>query len=193
MSDSTQHKLSKIRPPRVQITYDVEIGDDVQMKELPLVVGIMSDLGAESLKSTQKMKDRKFVEIDGDNFDSVMESIEPRVTLTVDNKLVNDGSKINVELKFNKMEDFRPLSVVKQVPALNKLFEARRHLTDLLGKLDGNDKLDAMLTEIIEKTPELEKIKAAVAQEEAVEATEADGKDQKDDTKSEKDKDEPKE
>lgn len=166
MSNSTQHKLSKVRPPRVQITYDVEIGDDVQMKELPLVVGVMSDLGGKSEKSKQKLKERKFVDIDAENFDGVMNSIEPKVELSVDNKLTDENTKLNLELKFNKMEDFEPLNVVKQVPALAKLYEARTHLVDLLGKLDGNDKLDEMLTEIVQKTPELEEIKAATAAEE---------------------------
>ncbi|MBU2510642.1 type VI secretion system contractile sheath small subunit [bacterium] len=163
MSNSTQHKLSKVRPPRVQITYDVEIGDDVQMKELPLVVGVMSDLGGQSEKQQPKLKDRKFIDIDSDNFDSVIKSIEPRITLSVDNKLTNNDTKLNMELKFSKIDDFKPLNVVKQVPALNKLFEARSHLVDLLGKLDGNDKLDEMLSEIVNNTPELEEIKAATA------------------------------
>lgn len=161
MTNSTQHKLSKVRPPRVQITYDVEVGDDVQMKELPLVVGVMSDLSGDSVKEQPKLKERKFVDIDADNFDDVMSSIEPQVNISVDNKLSGEGTQLNLELSFNKMEDFKPLNVVKQVPALNKLFEARSHLVDLLGKLDGNDKLDEMLSEIVNNTPELEQIKAA--------------------------------
>lgn len=175
MSNSTQHKLSKVRPPRVQITYDVEIGDDVQMKELPLVVGVLSDLGGESLKKQPKLKDRKFVEIDADNFDDVMESIQPRIEIAVENKLTDDDAKLNLGLDFTKMDDFKPLNVVKKVPALNKLYEARSHLVDLLGKLDGNDKLDEMLTEIVNNTPELEQIKAATAQAET--GTENDKKD----------------
>lgn len=166
MSNSTQHKLSKVRPPRVQITYDVEVGDDVQMKELPLVVGVMSDLSGESVKKKPKLKERKFVEIDSENFDEVMASIQPRVEISVDNKITDEDTKLNMELDFNKMEDFKPLNVVKKVPALNKLFEARSHLVDLLGKLDGNDKLDEMLTEIVQNTPDLEQIKAATADEE---------------------------
>lgn len=166
MSNSTQHKLSKVRPPRVQITYDVEVGDDVQMKELPLVVGVMSDLSGQSVKKQPKLKERKFVDIDSENFDEVMASIQPRVEISVDNKLTDEDTKLNMELEFTKMEDFKPLNVVKKVPALNKLFEARSHLVDLLGKLDGNDKLDEMLTEIVQNTPDLEQIKAATADEE---------------------------
>lgn len=167
MSNSTQHKLSKVRPPRVHITYDVEVGDDVQMKELPLVVGVMSDLAGNSVKPQPKLKDRKFVEIDGENFDDVMASIEPRIQISVDNKLTHDDTKLNMELKFRKMEDFSPLNVVKQIPALNKLYEARSHLVDLLGKLDGNDKLDELLCDIVSKTPELEQIKTATSPAEA--------------------------
>ncbi len=181
MTNSTQHKLSKVRPPRVQITYDVEVGDDVQMKELPLVVGVMADLSGKSEKPQPKLKDRKFIDVDGENIDDVMVSIEPRVELSVENKLTDDDSKLNMELKFKKMADFEPLNIVKQVPALNKLFEARSHLVDLLGKLDGNDKLDEMLMEIVQQTPELEKIKAATLQGADDEAPEADkeGKDKK--------------
>lgn len=165
MTNSTQHKLSKVRPPRVQITYDVEIGDDVQMKELPLVVGVMADLSGKSEKPQLKLKDRKFIDIDSENFDNVMASIEPRIEISVENKLSDDDSKLNMELRFKKMEDFKPLSIVKQVPALSKLFDARSHLVDLLGKLDGNDKLDEMLMDIVQKTPELEEIKAATLQQ----------------------------
>lgn len=175
MSNSTQHKLSKIRPPRVQITYDVEIGDDVQMKELPLVVGVLSDLGGQSEKPQPKLKQRKFVDIDPDNFDSVMQSIEPRIEFSVPNKLTDDDTNLNLALKFNELEDFNPLNVVKQVPALNKLYEARSHLIDLLGKLDGNDKLDELLTNIVENTPELEEIKAATAPAEAPEQADGEG------------------
>lgn len=166
MSNSTQHKLSKVRPPRVQITYDVEVGDDVQMKELPLVVGVLSDLSGQSVKSQPKLKERKFIEIDSENFDDVMASIQPRVAIAVENRLTAETGKLNLELEFNKMEDFKPLNIVKHVPALNKLFEARSHLVDLLGKLDGNDKLDEMLSEIVKNTPELEQIKAATASQE---------------------------
>ncbi len=187
MSNSTQHKLSKIRPPRVQITYDVETGDDVQMKELPLVVGVMADLSAETEKPKQKLKKRKFVDIDGENFNEVMEAIEPRVELSVENKLTEDDTKLNMALKFSEIDDFKPLSIIKQVPALNKLFEARSHLADLLGKLDGNDRLDEMLTQIVANTPELEEIKAATAtaKPEAAEGEAAEGDEKPDEEKDE--------
>lgn len=156
MPESTQKKLSRIRPPRVQITYDVEIGDAIQMKELPFVVGIMADLSGKPAEALPKLKDRKFVEIDRDNFNDVLASCAPRLALRVDNKLAKDDSKLNVELSFRDIDDFGPVEVVKQIEPLRKLFEARQRLMDLLSKLDGNDKLDALLQEIVEN-PETQK------------------------------------
>ena len=166
MSESAQHKLSKVRPPRVQITYDVEVGDEVQMKELPLVVGVMSDLSGKSEKDKGLLKDRKFIDIDGENFNEVMTSIEPKVEMTVPNKLTDEEGSIRTEIKFKTMDDFNPYSVVQQVEPLRKLYEARSHLNDLLGKLDGNDKLENILAEVVENTPSLEEIKAASAPKE---------------------------
>jgi type VI secretion system protein ImpB len=162
------------------------VGDDVQMKELPLVVGVLSDLSGQSVKPQPKLKERKFIEIDAENFDDVMTSIQPRVAISVENRLTADDAKLNLELEFNKMEDFKPLNVVRNVPALNKLFEARSHLVDLLGKLDGNDKLDEMLSEIVKNTPELEQIKAATALQEDTPAVKEkkSGKAEKDSAKS---------
>lgn len=168
MSESTAHKLSRIRPPRVQITYDVETNGEVQQRELPLVVGIMSDLSGKSEVEKAKLKERKFVEIDRDNFNNVMESIAPRVSFTVDNQITGEG-KLPVDLTFADIDDFSPLEIVKNVPALKKLYEARSHLVDLLGKLDGNDKLDEMLQDIINNTPGLEEIKAATQKEDGAE------------------------
>jgi type VI secretion system protein ImpB len=150
MPESTQKKLSRIRPPRVQITYDVEIGDAIQMKELPFVVGILADLSGRPVEALPKLKDRKFVEIDRDNFNDVLAFCAPRVAFRVDNKLADDDSKLSVELQFKNIDDFNPAEVVKQIEPLRKLFEARQRLMDLLGKLDGNDKLDALLREIAE-------------------------------------------
>jgi type VI secretion system protein ImpB len=160
MAESTQHKLDRIRPPRVQITYDVEIGDAIQKKELPFVVGIMADLSGKPEQPLAKLKDRKFVEIDRDNFNDVLASSAPRLTYRVDNKLTNDGSKLNVELRFRNLDDFNPTNVVNQIEPLRKLLEARRRLTDLLGKLDGNDKLDELLQEVVSNTDGLKELKA---------------------------------
>ena len=161
MPESTQHKLDRIRPPRVQITYDVEIGGAIQKKELPLVMGILADLSGKPEEALPKLKDRKFVEIDRDNFNDILKSITPRVTMQVDNKLSKDGGKTNIELKFHHMDDFSPLNIVKQVEALRKLFESRQKLNDLLAKLDGNDALDHMLQTVTGNADEMKQLKAA--------------------------------
>lgn len=163
MPESTQKKLSRVRPPRVQITYDVEIGDAIQMKELPFVAGIMADLSGKPAEALPKLKDRKFVEIDRDNFNDVLASCAPRLALSVDNRLAKDDTKLNVELKFRSIDDFNPAAVVKQIEPLNKLFEARQRLMDLLAKLDGNDKLDALLQEIVDNPDNQKALKASTA------------------------------
>jgi len=162
MAESTQHKLDRIRPPRVQITYDLETGGAIQKKELPFVVAIMSDLSGQPEEALPKLKDRKFVEIDRDNFNDVMGAIAPRLALRADNKLANDGSKMSVVLQFNNMDDFNPVAIVKQVEPLRKLLEARQRLTDLLAKLDGNDTLDSLLQDVVQSTEGLQEIKATI-------------------------------
>jgi type VI secretion system protein ImpB len=147
--ESTQHKLDRVRPPRVQITYDVEIGDAIEMKELPFVAGVLGDFAGNPEEALPGMKNRKFVEIDRDNFDQVMAGLKPRLTYAVENKLQNDGSRLGVELKFNKMEDFEPDNVVQQVEPLRKLVEARKKLSDLRSKMDGNEKLENLLSDVI--------------------------------------------
>lgn len=162
MPESTQHKLDRVRPPRVQITYDVETGGAIVMKELPFVVGIMADLSGKPTEALPKLKDRKFVEIDRDNFNDVLASAKPRLAFQTDNKLANDDTKLNVELTFQDLDDFAPVNVIKQVEPLRKLFEARERLTDLLAKLDGNDALDSLLQDIVANTEGLNEIKASV-------------------------------
>jgi type VI secretion system protein ImpB len=152
MAESRQHTLDRVRPPRVQITYDVEIGGAIEMKELPFVVGILADLSGMPSAPLPKLKDRKFVEIDRDNFNDIMASIKPRLALRVANKLSNDNSQMSAELFFNSMDDFEPLNIIKQIPTLSKLYEARIRLRDLLAKLDGNDALDELLQEVLTNT-----------------------------------------
>src|SRR6059058_3985234 len=113
--ESTQHKLDRVRSPRVHITYDVETGGAIELKELPFVVGVLGDFSGKPEEALPPMKNRKFVEIDRDNFDQVLAGMKPRLAYTTENKLQDDGSKIGVELKFNKMEDFEPDNVVQQV------------------------------------------------------------------------------
>lgn len=147
--ESLQHKIDRVRPPRVQITYDVEIGGAIELKELPFVVGVMGDFVGKPEEPLPAFKNRKFVEIDPDNFDQVMAGMSPRLAFTIDNKLQDDGSKMGVELKFNSIEDFEPDRVVQQVEPLRKLVEARQKLSDLLSKMDGNDKLESLLEDVM--------------------------------------------
>ncbi len=156
--ESLQHKLDRVRAPRVQITYDVEIGDAIEMKEIPFVVGVLADLSGKPDQPLPKLKDRKFVEIDRDNFNNVLEGMKPRVAFKVDNKLSGDDTKLAVELRFKSMDDFHPENVANQVTPLRKLIETRQRLSGLLGKLDGNDKLDELLQEIVANTDSLEKL-----------------------------------
>jgi type VI secretion system protein ImpB len=157
---SIHDKLERVRKPRVHITYQVETGGAAVEKELPFVVGILGDFSGNPTEPLKPLKDRKFIQIDRDNFNDVMASSTPRIAVQVPNKLSKAGGFLNAELRFNSMEDFEPLSVVKQVPAMKKLLEARGRLNDLLGKLDGNDDLDAKLQEIVANTDSLKKIKS---------------------------------
>ncbi|MCO3338765.1 type VI secretion system contractile sheath small subunit [Pseudomonas aeruginosa] len=170
MAESTQHKLDRVRPPRVQITYDVEIGNAIEKKELPLVVGILADLSGKPDTPPAKLVERRFVDIDRDNFNEILSSISPRATLQVDNIISGDDSKLNVELRFNHIEDFDPVNLVKQVVPLRRLFEARQRLRDLLTKLDGNDDLDQLLQDVVANTEGLQEIKAARPEAEAAPA-----------------------
>lgn len=147
--ESTQHKLDRIRPPRVHITYDVEIGGAIELKELPFVVGVLGDFSGKPEEPLPRLKERKFVEIDRDNFNQVLAGMKPRLAYNVDNKLTDDGSKMGVELRFGAIEDFEPDQVVQQVEPLRRLVEARKKLSDLLSKMDGNDKLEQLLQEVI--------------------------------------------
>ncbi len=161
--DSTQQKLSRVRPPRVQITYDVEVGDAIETKELPFVLGVMGDYSGNRKEPLEKLKDRKFVQIDKDNFDDVLKGMAPRLTLQVDNRLLDDNSKMAVELNFEKLEDFEPARLVDQIDPLRHLLEIRGKLSDLRNKVIGNDKLEVLLDEIVRDTEKLKSIAAEKA------------------------------
>ncbi|OHX20074.1 type VI secretion system contractile sheath small subunit [Chromobacterium sphagni] len=156
--ESTQKKLSRVRPPRVQITYDVEIGDAIETKELPFVLGVLGDYSGHSKEPLPKMKERKFVQIDRDNFDEVLKGMAPRLAMKVDNALKDDGSQLSVELNFESLADFEPQNVVRQIDPLNQLLEARTRLADLRNKLAGNDKLEELLDEVVRDTEKLRQI-----------------------------------
>lgn len=175
MSDSLQKWVGRNRPPRVQITYDVEIGGAVEKKELPLVVGLLADLSGQPLVAPPKLKARRLVDIDRDNFNEVMAKIAPRLDLSVPDTHEKNGN-LKIELNFTEFDDFHPEAIVRQVPRLAKLLEARRQLRDLLGKLDGNDELDSLLDNIVQNTEELKALQTegggAPAAEVAAEAAE---------------------
>ena len=135
-SESVQKRLQKVRAPRVQMTYDVEIGDAIENKELPFVVGVLGDFGNDPNADKKKLKDRKFVSLDASNFDEVLGGIAPAV-------------------QFREMADFRPEAVVQQVAPLKGLLDARTKLADLRNKLAGNDKLDDILSEVLGNTEKL--------------------------------------
>ena len=162
MGESSQHKLDRVRSPRVQITYDVELGDAVEKKELPFLVGVMADLSGKPAEPLAKMKERRFVEIDRDNFDQIMQKNKPRLAFRVPNKLKGaegENEELSVELNFNKFEEFNPGKLIEKVPSLKKLHDARKRLKDLLAKLDGNDKLEEILQSITEDTDKLAELK----------------------------------
>ena len=156
--ESTQHKLDRVRSPRVQITYDVETDGAIELKELPFVLGILSDLSGKPDEPLPRVRDRKFVEIDRDNFDAVMSGMKPRLAYRVDNTLTNDDSKLALELRFNSLEDFEPEQVARQIEPLRKLLETRTQLAALLAKADGNERLSEKLQEIISNTELLKKV-----------------------------------
>jgi type VI secretion system protein ImpB len=154
-SESVQKRLQKIRAPRVQMTYDVEIGDAIENKELPFVVGVLGDFGGNPDSEKKRLKDRKFVAIDQGNFDEVLAGVEPVARFAVQNRLSAAGGNFPVALHFRTMADFRPESVVQQVEPLRKLLDARTKLADLRNKLAGNDKLEDLLTEVLNNTDSL--------------------------------------
>jgi type VI secretion system protein ImpB len=159
MADSLQKWVGRNRPPRVQITYDVEIGDAVEKKELPMVVGLLADLSGQPATPLPKLKDRRLVEIDRDNFNEIMGKISPRLDLSVADTMKGEGN-LKIELNFKEFDDFHPEAIVKQVPRLAKLLEARQQLRDLLAKLDGNDELDNLLENIVANTEDLKKVQS---------------------------------
>lgn len=154
--ESIQKRLQRVRPPRVQLTYDVEIGDAIEQKELPFAMGVLGDFSGNSEVPQPKLKDKKFVNIDLDNFDEVMAAMAPRAVYRVPNKLTESGGEFAVEMKFNAMDDFRPEAVVQQVEPLRKLLEARTKLADLRNKLAGNEKLEDLLNDVLTSTEKLE-------------------------------------
>lgn len=165
--DSVQQRLGRVRAPRVQLTYDVEVGDAIEQKEIPFVVGVMGDFTGQQDpgKPQARLKDRKFVNVDMDNFDEVLAGMAPHASYRVKNKLSPEGGEFAVNLEFKKMEDFRPESVVDQVEPLRKLLEVRTKLSDLRNKLAGNEKLEDLLGDVLSNTEHLKKLGDQVQQD----------------------------
>ena len=159
--ESTQHKLDRVRSPRVQITYDVEVGGAIELKELPFVVGVLGDLTGQPEQPLPRLKERKFVEVNPDNFDTVLEGMKPHLNFSVENKLSEetDAPNLKVDLKFQSMDDFEPENVARQVKPLKELLDLRTRLADLRGSLQGNDKLEELLLDAVSNTEKLEKLK----------------------------------
>ena len=159
---STQHKLDRVRPPRVQITYDVETGGAIEIKELPFVVGVLGDFTGQPEQPLPKLKERRFVEVTPDNFDSVLESMKPHLSFAVENKLSEDSNagQLKVDLRFKSLEDFEPEQVAKQVKPLREMLDLRTRLSDLRGSLQGNGKLEELLLDAVGNTDKLNKLKA---------------------------------
>jgi type VI secretion system protein ImpB len=162
--ESLQHKLDRVRSPRVHITYDVETGGAIEKKELPFVMGVFGDFTGMPEQPLPRLKDRKFVEIGPDNFDSVLAAMKPHLQFKVENKLSEDSNagQLAVDLHFQSIEDFEPANVARQIKPLKELLDLRTKLSDLRGTLQGNDKLDEVLQETLRNTEKLDRLKSEV-------------------------------
>jgi type VI secretion system protein ImpB len=158
MSESIHNKLKRVRKPRVHITYDVETNGAEVKKELPFVVGVMGDYSGDNAENRKALKERKFVQIDRDNFNEAMAKVNPKLNLQVENTLAGDDSKMAVDLDFNNMDDFTPEAIVAQVAPLQQLLDARNKLRDLLSKADRSEDLENVLEDILKNTDNIAEI-----------------------------------
>ena len=156
--ESIHSKLSRVRKPRVHITYDVETEGTSVKKELPFVVGVMGDFAGHNTEALKPLKDRRFVQIDRDNFDDVLRRMNPKLNFKVDNKLANDDSQFAVELEFKSMHDFEPAAIVRQVEPLDKLMATRNKLRDLMTKIDRSEELENILERVLNNNEDLQKL-----------------------------------
>ena len=158
MSGSVHDKLNRVRKPRVHISYEVETeGAEVQ-RELPFVMGVMGDFSGDPTVPLKPMGDRKFIQIDRDNFNDVMAGMTPGLKLKVDNRLSEDGGQMGVDLKFNSMDDFEPARVAQQVPALRTLLETRAKLRDLMSKVDRSEELESLLEQVLKSEDDMKSL-----------------------------------
>ena len=158
MAESIHEKLKRVRKPRVHITYEVETEGAEILRELPFIVGIIGDFSGDPTQPLRPLSERKFIQIDRDNFNEVMARMTPGLNLRVDNKLSDDGSQMAVSLKFNSIDDFEPARVAEQVPALKALIETRNKLRDLMSKVDRSEQLESLLEQILTNEDELKSL-----------------------------------
>lgn len=158
MGASIHQKLDRVRKPRVHITYEVETEGAVVQKELPFVMGVVGDFSGNPTEPLKPLKDRKFIQIDRDNFNDIMARMTPGLNMRVENTIAGDGTEMAVQLKFNSMDDFSPANVVKQVEPLKKLLDTRDKLRDLLTKVDRSENLEGLLEQALQNADELKKI-----------------------------------
>jgi len=163
--ESIHKKIDRVRKPRVHISYDVETEGASVQKELPFVVGVMGDFSGDPSVALKPLKDRRFVQIDRDNFDDVLKSMTPGLNLKVKNTLKNDDSEFAVNLKFETMEDFEPAAIVNQVAPLKTLLETRNKLRDLSTKADRSDELESILERVLNNEADLSELATAVGAE----------------------------
>src|SRR5580704_3470012 len=162
--ESVHAKLGRVRPPRVHITYEVEVGDAIEIKELPFVMGVLGDFTGQPTEPLPRLKDRKFTEVNPDNFDTVLEGMKPHLAFSVENKLSDepDAPNLKIDLNFKSMDDFEPENVARQVKPLKELLDLRTRLSDLRGSLQGNDKLEELLLDAVGNTEKLDKLKTEI-------------------------------
>lgn len=166
-SESVHRKLERVRPPRVNISYEVETGGAIELKELPFVMGVLGDFTGQPAEPLAKLKDRKFVDVNPDNFDDVLASMKPHLAFTVENKLSEDpeAGKLSVDLHFESLDDFSPDQVARQVKPLRDMLELRTKLADLRGSLQGNDKLEEILQATLSDEEKMKRLKQEVGTE----------------------------
>jgi type VI secretion system protein ImpB len=172
--ESIQKKLTRVRPPRVQISYEVEVGNAIELKELPFVLGVVGDFTGQPSEPLARLKDRRFVDVNPENFDSVLESMRPHLAFSVENKLAEDANAgdLRVDLNFRSLEDFEPEQVARQIRPLRELLDLRGKLNDLRGTLQTNEKLDQVLMDAVSNTEKLDKLRSEMG----IKGTEGDGK-----------------
>lgn len=159
MPDSIHDKLKRVRKPRVHITYDVETGGATERKEIPFVMGVMGDYSGDNVEGKKPLKERKFSQIDRDNFSEIMSKISPAVNMKVPNTVDNDDSELSVQLDFKNLDDFEPQNIINKVEPLRKLMDTRNKLRDLMTKADRSEDLENILEEVLSNTSALSSLK----------------------------------